>query len=66
MTAEPPDDGLPKIGAPATRALQGAGYTSLRSLAGASRTELLRLHGIGPKAMRILEAEMESRGLALT
>lgn len=65
MTA-PADGGLPRIGAPATRALEGAGYTTLASLAGVSRAELLRLHGMGPKALRILEAEMEKRGLALT
>lgn len=66
MTERPADEGLPRIGAPATRALRGAGYTTLRSLAGADREELLRLHGMGPKAMRILEAELEKRGLALT
>ncbi|MBO0707300.1 MAG: DNA-binding protein [Candidatus Dormibacteraeota bacterium] len=65
MTEPPSDEGLPRIGAPATRALKAAGYTTLGSLAGVSRTELLRLHGMGPKALRILESEMERRGLAL-
>ncbi len=66
MTAPPSEEGLPRIGAPATRALQAAGYTTLGSLAGVSRAELLRLHGMGPKAIRVLEAEIEKRGLALT
>ncbi|MBT2551712.1 helix-hairpin-helix domain-containing protein [Arthrobacter sp. ISL-5] len=47
-------DALPKIGAPATRALTQAGYTSLQGLAGVPRTELSRLHGVGPKAIRII------------
>jgi hypothetical protein len=42
-------DTLPKIGAPATRALVGAGYTSLRQLAGVPRPQLEKLHGMGPK-----------------
>lgn len=65
MTDEPANERLPRIGAPATRALEGAGYTTLRSLAGVSRAELLRLHGMGPKALRILEAEMAKRGHSL-
>jgi hypothetical protein len=58
-------DTLPKIGAPATRALNGAGYTSLGQLAGVPRSDLANLHGIGPKALRIIEDELERHGLAL-
>ena len=58
-------DALPKIAAPAVRALNTAGYTSLLGLAGASRSELARLHGVGPKALRILEQALEEHGLAL-
>ena len=58
-------DALPKIGAPATRALAAAGYTSLRQLAGVSRAELARLHGMGPKALGIIEAALAAHGLAL-
>jgi len=39
-------DSLPKIGAPATRALNAAGYSSLRQLAGVPRSELAQLHGL--------------------
>jgi hypothetical protein len=57
---------LPKgIGAPATRALTGAGYASLESLAGASPKDLSKLHGFGPKALRILEEELAAKGLSL-
>jgi hypothetical protein len=58
-------DTLPKIGAPATRALAGAGYTSLRQLAGVPRSELAKLHGFGPKALRILEAALAEHNLSL-
>jgi hypothetical protein len=59
-------ESLPRgIGAPATRALAAAGYTELRQLAGVPRPELERLHGVGPKALRILQEELESRGLSL-
>ncbi|HEX9064110.1 MAG TPA: helix-hairpin-helix domain-containing protein [Streptosporangiaceae bacterium] len=58
-------DTLPRIGAPATRALAGAGYTSLAQLAGVSRAELARLHGMGPKALGILDAALAEHGLAL-
>jgi hypothetical protein len=58
-------DTLPKIGAPATRALASAGYTSLRQLAGVPRSELEKLHGMGPKALGILEAALAEHGLSL-
>lgn len=59
-------DELPKIGAPATRALSSAGYTSLRQLAGVPRSELARLHGMGPKALRIIEDNLAEQGLRLS
>jgi hypothetical protein len=56
-------DALPRIGKPATRALTAAGYGDLRRLAGASRAELAALHGVGPKALRIIDEELERHGL---
>jgi 3-deoxy-D-arabino-heptulosonate 7-phosphate (DAHP) synthase len=58
-------DTLPKLGAPATRALNAAGYTALRQLAGVPRTELAKLHGMGPKALGIIEAALEKHNLRL-
>ncbi|GAA3292986.1 DNA-binding protein [Dactylosporangium vinaceum] len=58
-------DTLPKLGAPATRALHGAGYTSLRQLAGVARTDLATLHGMGPKALGILTEALRRHGLSL-
>ncbi|MFF0657498.1 MULTISPECIES: helix-hairpin-helix domain-containing protein [Micromonospora] len=61
-----PLDRLPKIGAPATRALNAAGYTTLRQLAGVPRAELARLHGMGPKALGVIEAALDEHDLRLS
>jgi hypothetical protein len=60
-----PLDELPKIGAPATRALSNAGYRSLGQLAGVPRTELAALHGMGPKALGIIEEALSQHNLQL-
>ena len=52
-------DEIPKIGAPATRALNNAGYTRLSQLAGIPRADLAMLHGMGPRALGILQAALE-------
>ncbi|MCL7427194.1 DNA-binding protein [Streptomyces sp. YS415] len=66
MKSTDPDSGLPRgMGAPATRALAAAGYTKLSQLAGASEAELKVLHGVGPKALRVLRDALEERGLSL-
>lgn len=60
-----PDNDLPKIGAPATRALQSIGITKLGQLTKVTETELSQLHGFGPKALRILQETLKANGLAL-
>ncbi|WP_448322147.1 DNA-binding protein [Streptomyces sp. CO7] len=55
----------PGIGAPATRALAAAGYTELRQLAGVPEKQLMALHGVGPKALRVLREALADQGLAL-
>lgn len=57
-----PMDELPKIGAPATRALTAAGYQNLGDLIDVERSALARLHGVGPKALRILEEAVDEHG----
>jgi predicted flap endonuclease-1-like 5' DNA nuclease len=58
-------DGLPAgIGRPATQALALAGYTRLEQLTRATERELLGLHGVGPKAVRILRERLAEQGLA--
>lgn len=58
-------DTLPKVGAPATRALNDAGYTTLRQLASVARVNLAELHGMGPKALGIIQAALEEHSLSL-
>lgn len=54
--------GLPTaIGAPATRALSAAGHHTLDDLVGCSEKDLSALHGVGPKAARILSEALRRR-----
>jgi hypothetical protein len=62
----PADAPLPgNIGAPATRALTAAGYTQLSHLANVPVAELKKLHGVGPKALRLLQEALEQQGMSL-
>ena len=54
---------LPKISRPAASALASAGITSLAEAAAFGRSELLRLHGVGPQALRILDEALAEHGL---
>ncbi|MFD1772427.1 helix-hairpin-helix domain-containing protein [Paenibacillus rhizophilus] len=59
-----PQSGFPeKLSKPARRALQGAGYLTLEQLAEAGEAELLKLHGMGPKALDQLRQAMTTKGL---
>ena len=61
-----PEAGLPRsVGAPATRALTAAGYTELGQLADVPAAELAKLHGVGPKALRLLQEALHERGMSL-
>ncbi len=60
-----PDDSLPNIGAPATRALEAIGVTGLRQVTRYRSDELLALHGFGPRALRILCEALKERKLHL-
>ncbi len=51
------------IGKPALRALTAAGYTRLDQIAKVKEDDLLKLHGVGPKAIRVLRAALEDLGL---
>jgi hypothetical protein len=60
--APPTGTRLPKIGAPATRALTAAGLTTLEAVAGVPEKELAALHGVGPIALtKLREALAEHR-----
>lgn len=56
---------LPKIGRPATNALAHIGITTMKQVAKMTEKELLMIHGVGPKAVGILKAEMRKIGLSL-
>jgi predicted flap endonuclease-1-like 5' DNA nuclease len=57
---------LPRgIGAPAARALAAAGFTRLDQLDGVPRAQLQALHGVGPKALTVLQTELERNGMSL-
>jgi hypothetical protein len=62
-----PTDGetdLPRLAAPARRALEAAGYTSLEQLARAKESDLAKLHGMGPNAMNALRNALKERRLS--
>ena len=54
----------PGLGAPAERAFAQAGYTRLEQLAEVTEKDLLRLHGVGPRSIRLLRAALDDRGLS--
>jgi uncharacterized protein YdhG (YjbR/CyaY superfamily) len=64
MSAKKQKSDFPNIGSPATRALEAEGYTQLKQLTKLSEAELLQMHGVGPKAVRILKETMEANGLS--
>jgi len=51
---------LPDIGAPATRALQEAGVHDVNDLRRVGLDHLATLHGVGPKALRLLQQTLDS------
>lgn len=60
--ADDPND-LPNIGKVARRELALAGYTRMEHFTRVSETELLKIHGVGRKALQILKNALEKDGL---
>ncbi|RPD41730.1 DNA-binding protein [Chitinophaga barathri] len=52
------------IGKPAWRALHNEGYQTLHDITRVSAAGLLKLHGVGPKAIRLLQAALAEQGLS--
>ena len=50
---------LSLVAAPARRALQGAGIESNSDFSKFTKEEILQLHGMGPKALDVIESEMK-------
>lgn len=55
----------PSLGKVARRELAVNGITRFAQLTDRSERELLDIHGVGPKAIRILREELHARGLSL-
>jgi hypothetical protein len=53
-----------RIGRVAARELAANGFTQYEHLVSTTSRDLLAIHGIGPKAVRILGEELAERGLA--
>ncbi|QHC60405.1 helix-hairpin-helix domain-containing protein [Rathayibacter sp. VKM Ac-2760] len=51
---------LPAIGAPAARALEGAGVRDVDDLRRVGLDHLATLHGVGPKAVRLLRQALDA------
>ena len=60
-----PSSDLPKLAAPAMRALKAAGLTTLDKLARTSEADLLALHGMGPDAMARIRSALKAEGLSI-
>lgn len=59
-----PDKGfLARLSAPARRALENAGITTLKQLAKKSQADILKLHGMGPASLPVLKKELKKLGL---
>lgn len=50
------------IGRTARRELAVNGFTTFEQLTATTSEELLKIHGVGPKAVRILREELAARG----
>ena len=55
---------LPKLAAPARRALAGAGYVRLEQFKKVTEAEILELHGMGPNAVKTLRDALAEKGLS--
>jgi DNA-directed RNA polymerase alpha subunit len=61
---EPKSDFPSELSIPARRALAGAGYARLEQLTKVTEAEVLKLHGMGPKALDLLRSVLAARGLS--
>jgi hypothetical protein len=55
---------LPKLAAPAQRALAGKGITTLKQLSRFTESEIAELHGMGPNALGKLREALKAAGLS--
>lgn len=55
---------LPRLGAPARRALAAVGVRNLEDVAARGRAGIRSLHGVGPRALAVITEALDSAGLA--
>ncbi|MBI1257710.1 MAG: DNA-binding protein [Chloroflexi bacterium] len=60
---ETPGD-LPKLSAPAHRALASVHVATLKDLSQHTQAEIAKLHGMGPSGIKALKAALAEKGLA--
>ena len=53
-----------ELAKPARKALDGAGYVKLEQFTVLSEVEVLKLHGMGPKALEQIRLALNDRGLS--
>jgi hypothetical protein len=65
QTGSTQKDDLPvDLSQPARRALHAAGCFQLEQVAAFSEAEILKLHGVGPRAIQSLRRDLSARGLS--
>lgn len=66
MPAEPGGTPIPteELGAPAGRALDDAGITTLEQLAELPAADVGELHGVGPSALDTLREALDANGMS--
>jgi DNA-directed RNA polymerase alpha subunit len=63
--SDAPVSDLPaQLARPAQRALAAAGYTRLEQFIRVTEAEVLRLHGMGPKALDQIRRALDAKGLS--
>ena len=55
---------LPKLSAPAQRALASIGVQRLEQITKYKESEIKKLHGLGPSTIKSLHAALKAKGLA--
>ncbi len=55
---------LPKLAAPAQRALASVGCSNLKQVSKLTEAELKNLHGVGPKAIGMLRQALAAKGMS--
>lgn len=65
MTGHSAESDLPAgLSRPAQRALAAAGYVRLEQFPSVTEADLLKLHGMGPKAITTIREALAARGMS--